>query len=170
MRLCLADFVDSDRKFEVDESLITSVHSSLCSVADDPSGNMQGYCSERTIGLFKRSRCVVFVYMAENLLKLALLGNVYNLSDENVTARVNFIFPLAKRFTLLRAEKVILSFNYWFFESRDYWPECDIFPFIERITSDPESKRRIVLILNELAEGGNITKSEFFARLEKVNS
>ena len=166
--LCLEDFVDSEKRYAVDSDFIISQRPSAPPFRGEHQCKPQGYYSERTLGIFKRRRCVVCVYMDGPSLKMALMGQVYDLSDEGVTARVRTIFPCARRFTLFRRDEIVLSFDYWFFEWKDYWPECDIFPFIERITQSPESKKRFLLIWNELAAGGDVTKSEFLARLESA--
>lgn len=161
--LVLEDFIDSDKKYQIDPS---AINSQLLSANDGKSP--QGYCSEQTLGLFfKRSHCIVSVYILDGSLKMSLLGKTYDLSDKEIQARTTALFPFAKQFKLCRNREIVFSCNYWFSESEDCWPETDIFAFVQRVTHDSDSKKRFLLIFKELAAGRDITRSEFLAQLDK---
>jgi len=119
---------------------------------------LQGYYSERNIGLIHFVRCVVCLYTDGKVIKMALLGKVYELSKPDIKAEIQISFPFAKRFVLFGDGQILISFRYWFYETNDYWPEGDIFRLVERITDNIESKRRFLHIWNEQSDAEGMAK------------
>jgi hypothetical protein len=166
MKICLEDYEDSSQRCLIDGDSVLSQIRSVAFSERDPSCMPRGYYSERNIGLFTRNKCAVCVYVENEVLKMVLLGNVYNLLEDGIRAESEVVFLFARRFTLFRGNNILLSFRYWFYESNDFWPERDIFLFIERITRSPVTKRRFLAILSEQASGRDVTRKDFVDRLK----
>lgn len=164
--LCLEDYPNATKRWVVELDSLALSNPKATPLSAPASRNPQGFLSFRTLGLVNRFRTLVAIFADGKTLKLALAGKVFDLMDGNARAYTKTLFPFAKSFTLEQNGEVAFRCSYWFAERDDYWPENDIFPLVAQLTANEKSKRRFVLIRNEIAAGANVTRPEFLKKLD----
>jgi hypothetical protein len=94
--LCLEDFMWRQHLIVVTPESLGEVTPLLTPASLRPPPAIDGYYSIRTLGLVNRRRSLVAAYTDGVGLKMALLGNVYDLSNLEMQAQARPIAPLVK--------------------------------------------------------------------------
>jgi len=167
--LCLENFVQCEQKHLFVPTLpLTSLPPALGAEMTSP--NPSGYCSEVSLGLLPRRQCVVSVYTSGEAMRLALLGNEYDLSDGDLSSAVHTVFPFRKRFAITKPTGVLLELKYWVREQSDYRPS----PYPDRDAVVAEIKRRwkrkLPLNWFTLGKGGHAEKALRWAGANRFES